>query len=225
MHSTDKLEDGYFGSGKRLWFSINYHGKDNHVKEIREYLPTGTLRFCAGGNAGGIPIPLVCSPIPDKYKKETNKDIFCSFVGSITHPIRQQMVSILSSNNKYHLSHKQWTDKVINNDMENFMNITSRSIFTLCPRGYGKTSFRLYEVMQLGSIPVFIFDDKWIPFEDEIDWNDFSVLLHINDLSRLDEILSSFTEERINQMQNNLSKYWIENFTMESIFNKILDKI
>jgi hypothetical protein len=40
MHSTDNLNDGYFGSGKRLWFSINYHGKDNHVKEILEYLPT-----------------------------------------------------------------------------------------------------------------------------------------------------------------------------------------
>lgn len=37
MHSTDNLDDGYFGSGKRLWFSINYHGKDNHDKEILEY--------------------------------------------------------------------------------------------------------------------------------------------------------------------------------------------
>lgn len=38
MHSTDDLNDGYFGSGKRLWFSINYHGKENHVKEILEFL-------------------------------------------------------------------------------------------------------------------------------------------------------------------------------------------
>lgn len=37
MHSTDNLEDGYFGSGKRLWFSINYHGKENHIKEILEF--------------------------------------------------------------------------------------------------------------------------------------------------------------------------------------------
>ena len=40
MHSTDNLNDGYFGSGKRLWFSINYHGKKNHVKEILEYFLT-----------------------------------------------------------------------------------------------------------------------------------------------------------------------------------------
>ena len=39
MHSTDNLEDGYVGSGKRLWYSINKHGKDNHVCEILEFLP------------------------------------------------------------------------------------------------------------------------------------------------------------------------------------------
>jgi len=39
MHSTEKLEDGYVGSGKRLWYSINKHGKDNHATEILEFLP------------------------------------------------------------------------------------------------------------------------------------------------------------------------------------------
>ena len=38
MHSTDNLEDGYLGSGKRLWYSINYHGKENHTKKILEFL-------------------------------------------------------------------------------------------------------------------------------------------------------------------------------------------
>lgn len=40
MHSTDNLDDGYMGSGKRLWHSINYHGIDNHTKEILEYCDT-----------------------------------------------------------------------------------------------------------------------------------------------------------------------------------------
>jgi hypothetical protein len=38
MHSTDNLEDGYKGSGKRLWYSIRKHGKENHVTEILEFL-------------------------------------------------------------------------------------------------------------------------------------------------------------------------------------------
>ena len=37
MHSTSNENDGYMGSGKRLRFSIRYHGVDNHTKEILEY--------------------------------------------------------------------------------------------------------------------------------------------------------------------------------------------
>jgi len=37
MHSTDKLNDGYMGGGKRIRNSIRRHGKEAHTKEILEY--------------------------------------------------------------------------------------------------------------------------------------------------------------------------------------------
>lgn len=37
MHSTDNLEDDYLGSGTRLRYSINKHGKENFIREILEY--------------------------------------------------------------------------------------------------------------------------------------------------------------------------------------------
>lgn len=37
MHSTDNLIDGYIGSGKKLWYSINKYGKENHKVEILEF--------------------------------------------------------------------------------------------------------------------------------------------------------------------------------------------
>lgn len=40
MHSTDDLDDGYFGSGTLLSKSIKKHGKEKHNKEILEFLPT-----------------------------------------------------------------------------------------------------------------------------------------------------------------------------------------
>jgi len=40
MHSTDDLEDGYLGSGKRLRYSVRKYGKKNHQREILEFVDT-----------------------------------------------------------------------------------------------------------------------------------------------------------------------------------------
>lgn len=206
----------------RLNPELKYFTVAQHDDAIREKLPPNTICFNAGGNGGGIPIPLVCSPIKDEIKPNLERDIFCSFVGSVTHPIRNMMYNSLHTIPKYVIYGKQWTSAVSNDDFNNFLNLTSRSIFSLCPRGYGRSSFRLYEVMQLGSIPVYIYDYKWCPFEDEIDWSEFSVLIDVNNIQNIDKILSSISQDRIKQMQDNLYNYWSENFTMESICNKII---
>ena len=39
MHSTNNLDDGYLGSGKRLRYSINKYGKENHQQEIIKFCP------------------------------------------------------------------------------------------------------------------------------------------------------------------------------------------
>lgn len=37
MHSTNDLDDGYMGSGKRLRYSVNKYGKENHNVEVLEF--------------------------------------------------------------------------------------------------------------------------------------------------------------------------------------------
>jgi len=49
---------------------------------INENLPENTINFVAGGNKKGIPVPLICAPIPATYMESVEKDIFCSFIGT-----------------------------------------------------------------------------------------------------------------------------------------------
>lgn len=43
MHSTDNIEDGYMGGGKRIKNSVKRHGKDAHIKEILEFFENRDL--------------------------------------------------------------------------------------------------------------------------------------------------------------------------------------
>lgn len=196
-----------------------------HDDAIREILPPDTLCFNAGGNGGGVPIPLICSPIVTEEIEDVGRDIFCSFVGSITHPIRSYLLSSLGNKEEYYFSAKNWTSSVSDNELQNFISITKRSIFALVPRGYGKSSFRLYEVIQLGAIPVFVYDEPWFPFEDDLDWDSFSVRIHVSQIDKIDQILKSINTDTIDSMRRSLSSVWSENFNMNSVYKIILTKI
>ena len=100
--------------------NLKYFTVAQHDDAIQEILPPDTISFNAGGNGGGIPIPLICSPIPEIYKKNVERDIFCSFVGSITHPIRVMMCNSLIFDQKYVVKAKNHTPSVSSNDFENF---------------------------------------------------------------------------------------------------------
>lgn len=206
--------------------SKSYFTVAQHDDAIRERLPNNTISFNAGGNGGGIPIPLICSPIREELKMQNlKKDIFCSFVGSVTHPIRSYLSQVLNVNSKYYFHNRQWTSSIPSEDLNNFIKITSRSVFALTPRGYGRSSFRLYEVMQLGTIPVFVYDIRWCPWDDEIDWNEFSVCVELKDIHNIDSILSSISEEKIKDMQSKLKYYWENYFTREAVCKQILKRL
>lgn len=40
IHSTNNLNDGYMGTGKRVLLSLKKHGRQNHTKTILEYFST-----------------------------------------------------------------------------------------------------------------------------------------------------------------------------------------
>jgi hypothetical protein len=199
------------------YFTISQH--DDAVAEI---LPAGTVSFEGGGNGNGIPLPLICSKIPRDSNVEVNKDIFCSFVGSNTHPIRDRIKQIYDSDKDFKLHMKPWTDTIPQNQLEFFIDITTRSKFSLCPRGYGAQSFRFYEILQLNSIPVIVYDKEWLPFNDEIDYDSFCVLVKVDEIPTLKEKLLSISQDTQVSMLEQGKIIYNRYFTLEAMSKQIL---
>ena len=204
--------------------SLKYYTVCQHDDAPQENLPEDTLIFSAGGNcekSGVIPIPLVCSPLPSELVVERERTILLSFVGSVTHPIRQKCIESLRDESDVELAFSNWSNRVPEDNFKYFINKTLSSKFCLAPRGYGASSFRMYEAMQLGSIPVYVTDKVYTPFTDILDWNDFAVIIEEKDISNIHEILLSYDEDRIVMMQKNLKEVWNKYFSIDAVCHNI----
>jgi hypothetical protein len=201
-----------------------YFAVVQHADGIRQRLPNTRIFSMGGGSAGSIPLPLIYDN-DDLFAKHKNtaKNIFCSFVGANTHPCRVQALKALGGKPDVVYSMNAWTNQIGKDKQDLFVDITARSKFTLAPRGYGKTSFRLYEAFKLGSVPVYIYDTPWLPYTDILDWNKLAVLIHVNDIAGMYDRLKSITDEKYNAML----QYYNEHarlFTYAGMSDYILSK-
>lgn len=172
-------------------------------------LPSGTLVY--GACTGNVKLPLIYQDLENKLEnipKKTfkNKPILCSFVGSITHNVRKTMIDTYQRNPKFKLlTNAGWTNQVSQNNQTVFVDITVNSKFALAPRGYGRSSFRFFEILKLGTIPVYIWDDtEWLPYTDVLDYDKFCISIHISEIDLLEELLLSINQSQYERM---LSEY------------------
>jgi hypothetical protein len=172
------------------------------------------LIFCQGGwgnyKEKSYAISLVCQG--EVVSKE--KNIFASFIGRKTHKIRDFIFQNLKKDDFF------ISDSV---DYKTFKDVMSRSVFSLCPRGYGLTSFRICEALQSGSIPVYIYDDSLIPFENEFEFNNIGILIHESELDKIDDILKSKSNFEINNYIINGKSIYNNFFSYDGCYNKIIN--
>ena len=105
------------------------------------------------------------------------------------------MVNELQSPNFVFYHSGGWTPSVPESLQKSFIEYTVNSKFALAPRGYGRGSFRFFECFQLGTIPVYLWNDiEWLPFQDQIDYRRLCISMHISDIGQLESRLLSVTE-------------------------------
>jgi len=170
----------------------------------------------------GYAIPLNCMPTK---KIQRDKDIFASFIGMVKgrHICREKMEKELGS--YCFIKDTVGVEHINGSNYNEFIDVMSRSIFSLSPRGYGAASYRICESLQHGSIPVYISDRLWIPWKDEFDFNEIGISIHIDDIKDLKSILFSKTTDDIEKYLENGKRIYKEYFEYEGCAKKIIEKI
>ena len=163
----------------------------------------------------GYSIPLICLPTPE-IKKNRERNMLCSFVGTIKNHLIRRKIKTLFDMDFLVMEHTGY---------KTFVDVMERSVFSLCPRGYGATSFRICEALQHGSIPVYVYDSPWIPWKDEFNFKDIGILISEREIPNILNIIRSKTKDDIRRYVENGEKIYKEYFTFSGCSQKIIDLI
>lgn len=161
--------------------------------------------FCASRrdtNPLNIDIPLLAAPHVVPKNLPPKKYLAC-FLGNLnTDGIRIQMAEALKDRKDCRIEHANYGD-------DYFAMVMLESYIALAPRGQGAQSYRMYEGMALGTMPLYISDIDCRPFRKFIEWDFCS--LWTRDPSFLNTIIDTYGKESLLTRGRN-AKYTYDNF-------------
>jgi hypothetical protein len=154
---------------------------------------------------------------------QQNRKYLYSFVGSRTHKIRNKLFdskhpvdAFLNDTTGFKGWELSALDKILYE--RNYYNISDESYFILAPRGIGPCTYRLFETMQIGRVPVII-SDEWIKIPG-IDWESFTITIPESQIDLIPQILNERKKDAV-EMGKIARKNWEEHFSPDVSLYKI----
>ncbi|MBI4819131.1 MAG: exostosin family protein [Deltaproteobacteria bacterium] len=159
--------------------------------------------------------------------RDRGKKYLLSFVGRRSHPIRQRLFDIQFSRSdvliKDSSDFRMWSEKdptVREDRQREYYEILLATKFSLCPRGIGAGSIRLFESLKLGVVPIVI-SDGWIAPRCA-EWSRCTITVkerHILDVERI----ASEHESKYEEMSRLAIDCYESRFSEASYFNYIVE--
>lgn len=88
------------------------------------------------------------------------------------------------------------SEEILQKQQQEYVENIKSNLFTLCIRGAGNFSLRLYEVLSLGRIPLLVDTDDIRPCEDTLNYNDFCFIVHWSKIANIGKHLLDFYSSR-----------------------------
>jgi hypothetical protein len=126
-------------------------------------------------------------------------------------------------------SNEEWNENEIENARLNYYNNLIGSDYVLSVRGEGNYSFRFYETLCCGRIPIFIDTDTILPFEKWINWNDHCLKIKYSEINKIAEKVRKFhnkiSNEGFHKMQIINRELWEKWLSPEGFFSNLFRHI
>jgi hypothetical protein len=152
-----------------------------------------------------------------------------SFMGRLTHRVRSDIFQIeddrsliVNTTSVPSFDYSEYSNETIKSNQQEMVKVISASKFVLCPRGVGPSSFRLYETLAMGAVPV-ILSDSWCP-PRRVPWDSCCIRVKESDVSSLPDVLrryEPFWEEMSAQVRHVYENY----LSYDSLFNYLAEEL
>lgn len=173
-------------------------------------------------------VPAFCNDLKketDYFFREKNEIPTIGFCGAITHNLRGMTIDRLNKSflpKNFLIRNSFWGGHVWGNNVRTeYIKNSVNSDFIICVRGAGNFSYRLYETLCLGRIPLIIDSDISLPFDGLENYRED--LLIINDLSDIESTILNYWSkiENYQEVQKKLIKIWDENLSPLGFIKKL----
>src|SRR5690348_17280570 len=185
-------------------------------------------QYRLGYTRTGFYLYLIQNPFLNHRPCSGREKYLASFVGSKrTHPVREKLfkfgrddIYVKDTSNygqriTYHGSPTErarfWAE---------YADSIADAKFSLCPRGRGTGSIRLFESMKMGRACVVLSDD-WQP-NDGVDWSEFAIFVPEKEVDRVPGILEQL-EHRAPHMGARARQAWEERFSEQARFRYVVE--
>lgn len=104
-----------------------------------------------------------------------------------------------------------------------FVNNIFNTDYTVCIRGGGNFSKRLYETLSCGRIPIFIDTDSVLPYDFSIDWKQYCVWVDKSEIPYIAEKVADFharlSPGDFEDLQRSCRQLWVERLSKEGFLS------